>query len=52
MLVHHWDVNKHLHDERVRADFIGEDDKKELLRRVANHMQADGGGLAGNRRKT
>ena len=35
VLVHHWDVNKHLRDKRVEADFIGEDDKKELLRRVA-----------------
>src|SRR2546426_1720068 len=33
VLVHHWDVNKHLRDERVDADFIAEDDKKELLRR-------------------
>ena len=48
VLVHHWDVNKHLRDERVEADFIGEDDKKELLRRVANRMQAGITGLAGN----
>ena len=48
VLVHHWDVNKHLRDERVEADFIGEDDKKELLRRVANRMQAGAAGLAGN----
>ena len=48
VLVHHWDINKHLRDERVEADFIGEDDKKELLRRVADRMQAGGGGLAGN----
>ena len=48
VLVQHWDVNKHLRDERVEADFIGEDDKKELLRRVAYRMQAGAGGLAGN----
>ncbi len=48
VLVHHWDVNKHLRDERVEADFIGEDDRKELLRRVANRMQAGAAGLAGN----
>ena len=48
VLVQHWDVNKHLQDERVQADFIAEDDKKELLRRVANRMQAAPAGLAGN----
>jgi hypothetical protein len=48
VLVQHWDVNRHLRDERVKANFIGEDDKKELLRRVANRMQAGTGGLAGN----
>jgi HEAT repeat protein len=48
VLVHHWDVNKHLRDGRIDADFIGEDDKKELLRQVAHRMQAGAGGLAGN----
>ena len=48
VLVHHWDVNKHLRDERIDADFIGEDDKKELLRQVAHCMQAGAAGLAGN----
>ncbi len=48
VLIQHWDVNKHLRDQRVEADFIGEDDKKELLRRLAFKMQGAEGGLAGN----
>src|SRR5262249_30792994 len=39
VLIQHWDVNKHLHDLRVDADFIGEEDKEELLRRLAYKMQ-------------
>lgn len=48
VLIQHWDVNKHLKDARIDADFIGEDDKKELLRRLAFRMQSGEGGLAGN----
>jgi hypothetical protein len=48
VLIQHWDVNKHLRDRQLDADFIGEDDKKELLRRLAFKMQAGDGGLAGN----
>jgi len=48
VLIQHWDVNKHLKDARIDADFIGEDDKKELLRRLAFRMQGGEGGLAGN----
>lgn len=48
VLIQHWDVNKHLKDARIVADFIGEDDKKELLRRLAFRMQGGEGGLAGN----
>ena len=48
VLIQHWDVNKHLKDARIDADFIGEDDKKELLRRLAFRMQSGDGGLAGN----
>jgi HEAT repeat protein len=48
VLVEHWDVNKHLADARIHADFIGEEDKKELLRQVARRMQDGRGGLAGN----
>ena len=48
VLVEHWDVNKHLADAHIDADFMGEEDRKELLRRVAVRMQAGRGGLAGN----
>jgi predicted NACHT family NTPase len=48
VLIQHWDVNKHLKDAHIDADFIGEDDKKELLRRLAFRMQSGEGGLAGN----
>ncbi|MGH7456908.1 MAG: NACHT domain-containing protein, partial [bacterium] len=48
VLIQHWDVNKHLKDQCLDADFIGEDDKKELLRRLAFKMQGGEGGLAGN----
>ena len=48
VLIQHWDVNKHLKLQNVEADFIGEDDKKELLRRLAYNMQSGEGGLAGN----
>ena len=48
VLIQHWDVNKHLKDENLEADFIGEDDKKELLRRLAYRMQSGDGELAGN----
>jgi energy-coupling factor transporter ATP-binding protein EcfA2 len=48
VLIQHWDVNKHLRDRNLDAAFIGEDDKKELLRRLAYKMQGGEGGLAGN----
>ena len=48
VLVEHWDVNRHLEDIKVSADFIGEEDKKELLRRIAFNMQSAPEGLAGN----
>jgi hypothetical protein len=48
VLVEHWDVNRHLRDQRIQQDFLGEEDKKELLRRIAYRMQAGTGGLAGN----
>ncbi len=48
VLIQHWDVNKHLKDQSVDVDFIGEEDKKELLRRLAFKMQAGESGLAGN----
>lgn len=48
VLVQHWDINKHLNDARVDAAIIREDDKKELLRRLAHRMQEGVRGLAGN----
>jgi HEAT repeat protein/energy-coupling factor transporter ATP-binding protein EcfA2 len=48
ILVQHWDVNRHLKDDSVKADFIDEKDKKELLRRIAFKMQSSQEGLAGN----
>ncbi|HEU5157653.1 MAG TPA: HEAT repeat domain-containing protein [Streptosporangiaceae bacterium] len=48
VLVEHWDVNKHLSNARVDADVIREDDKKDLLRRLAYRMQLGTEGLAGN----
>lgn len=48
VLVQHWDVNKHLVDENIDADVIREDDKKELLRKLATRMQEGSHGFAGN----
>ncbi|KJE22152.1 HEAT repeats/NACHT domain/Domain of unknown function (DUF4062) [Frankia torreyi] len=48
VLVEHWDVNRYLKDRRVDADFIGKEDKRELLRRIANRMQSGRHGLIGN----
>lgn len=48
VLVQHWDVNKHLVDEDINADVIREDDKKELLRKLAIRMQEGSHGFAGN----
>ncbi len=47
VLCHHWDVNRHLEDAGF-ADYVGVEDKKELLRRIAFRMQEGEGGLAGN----
>ena len=48
VLVQHWDVNKHLFDQDIEALALREDDKKDLLRRLAMRMQAGGHGGAGN----
>jgi len=48
VLVQHWDVNKNLVDEDIDADVIREDDKKELLRKLAIRMQEGSHGFAGN----
>lgn len=48
VLIEHWNVNKHLDEERLEWEFIGEDDKRELLRRLAYIMQTGAKGLGGN----
>jgi HEAT repeat protein len=48
VLIQHWDVNKHLKDKHLDAGFIGEDEKKELLRRLAYKMQGGEDSLRGN----
>ncbi|HEY6847293.1 MAG TPA: HEAT repeat domain-containing protein [Terracidiphilus sp.] len=48
VLVEQWDVNRHLRDSSVQADYIDSEDRRELLRRVASGMQAGRSGLAGN----
>ncbi len=48
VLIYHWDVERHLRDRDLDAPFIGEEEKKELLRRLAFRMQGGAGGLAGN----
>ena len=48
VLVQHWDVGKHLADKKLGTDLMDEEDKKELLRRLAYAMQRGKGGLAGN----
>jgi HEAT repeat protein len=41
VLIHLWDVNKHLEDRHVHVGLIDKEDKKELLRRLAYKMQQD-----------
>jgi HEAT repeat protein len=48
VLVEHWDINRHLKDHKVDVEFIGEEDKKQLLRRIAYNMQSAPEGLSGN----
>jgi HEAT repeats/NACHT domain len=48
VLIEHWDVKRHLESINVDAPFIEEEDKKELLRRLAYRMQAGNAGLKGN----
>jgi len=47
VLCHHWDVTGHKIKE-TPADFMWEDDKLELLRKIAWRMQAGEKGLKGN----
>nr|MBA3243011.1 HEAT repeat domain-containing protein [Acidobacteriota bacterium] len=48
VLTHHWDVERHLKNKNLAAPFIGEEEKKEMLRRLAFKMQGGEGGLSGN----
>ncbi|GAB3661204.1 hypothetical protein GCM10027589_23330 [Actinocorallia lasiicapitis] len=51
VLIEHWDVNRHLHDQRLILDgrrLLDAEDKLALLRRVARRMQTAPAGLAGN----
>ncbi|MGM1062269.1 DUF4062 domain-containing protein [Saccharothrix sp. Mg75] len=48
VLVQHWDVNRRLREKRVAIDYIDEDDKRELLRRLAWRMQTKADGTTGN----
>jgi hypothetical protein len=48
ILCHHWEMNRWLRGAGVEFDYIGLDDKTELLRRIAFRMQAGPQGLAGN----
>ena len=49
VLVQHWDLNRAVRDTRVDMDYIDEEDKRELLRRIAHRMQSGHGGIIGNR---
>ena len=49
VLTQHWDVNRAVRDTRVAMDYIDEEDKRELLRRIAGRMQEGRDGIAGNR---
>ncbi|MFD7977849.1 HEAT repeat domain-containing protein [Streptomyces sp. NPDC059071] len=50
VLVEHWDPSKYLRDHRVEEHlpYLAAEDKRELLRLVARHMQEGHGGIAGN----
>ena len=46
VLAHQWEINRHLEDKDL--GFLAVEDKKDLLRRIAFHMQASEAGLRGN----
>jgi hypothetical protein len=54
VLVHHWQINKHLREQddalnrNTAIALLNEDDKKDLLRRIAFRMQGSQAGLRGN----
>jgi hypothetical protein len=47
VLIQHWEINRHLKSRHL-SEFIDEDDKREMLRRLAFKMQGGESGLAGN----
>jgi HEAT repeat protein len=49
VLTQFWDLNRAVRDSRVPMESIDEEDKRELLRRVARRMQEGLDGIAGNR---
>jgi predicted NACHT family NTPase len=49
VLTQYWDLNRAVRDTRVAMDYIDEEDKRELLRRIARRMQEGREGIAGNR---
>ncbi|MDQ3814012.1 MAG: DUF4062 domain-containing protein, partial [Armatimonadota bacterium] len=48
VLIQHWDVNKYLLARQLNVDVMEEEDKKELLRRLAYQMQSGAAKRAGN----
>ncbi|HEV2781728.1 MAG TPA: DUF4062 domain-containing protein [Actinophytocola sp.] len=48
VLVQHWDINRQLQAGSPVAEYLGEDDKREMLRRLAWSMQTAEAGMAGN----
>lgn len=48
VLVQHWDLNKPISDARLEMNYIDEEDKREILRRIARFMQSDRHATLGN----
>src|SRR6185503_18682609 len=48
VLIYHWDVSRHLRQHSIDVLLISEEEKKEMLRRLAFKMQGGKGGLAQN----
>jgi GTPase SAR1 family protein len=48
VLIHHWDWERRIKEWNIKIEYVGKDDKEELLRRVAFKMQSATKGLAGN----
>ena len=48
VLIHHWDWERSIKEWDIKIEYLGQDDKEELLRRIAYQMQSAPKGLAGN----